>query len=393
MGCVEAKIGPVNSTTIQEDNLSCNHDQDGLLVPILVMLSVCLLVCVFLCIFFIFLEKKINDNIKLESVSVAKTRKSVEIHFEKELDRVTREKERMEIDFDHRVQRSLADKEKAENDLKSSEIHFEKELDKVTREKERMEIEFDQRVQRSLADKEKAENDLKSNLEQSLKVLNLKADDDDAKKRYIDELKKEVEDMSVEMNHMRVAHAKELVEIEDRLKTEYEEKIKRMQEERELDLKQSHKDSKLKTDDDDAKNKYIDELKEEVEEMSVEMNHLRVAHAKELVEIEDRLKTEYEEKIKRMRKERAHEEMRLKQAVADNITEDTLNHHLRMERDRLERELDREVRDHQREKAAMERDIEQRIFLLKLQHKKELRTGHRTEVQSKMESPAVSGEI
>ena len=127
--------------------------------------------------------------------------------------------------------------------------------------------------------------------------------------------------------------------------------------------------------------------------MSVEMNHLRVAHAKELNEIEDSLKTEYEEKIKRMQEERAQEEMRLKQAVADNISEDTLNHHLRMERDRLERELDREVRDHQREKAAMERDIEQKIFLLKLQHEKELRTGHRAEAQSKMESPAVSGEI
>ena len=142
-----------------------------------------------------------------------------------------------------------------------------------------MEIDFDQRVQRSLADKEKAENDLKSNLEHSLKVLNLKADDDDAKKRYIDELKEEVEDMSVEMNHLRAAHAKELNEIEDSLKTEYEEKIKRMQE------------------------------------------------------------------------ERAQEEMRLKQAVADNISEDTLNHHLKMERDRLERELDREVRQkHDREK-------------------------------------------
>ena len=59
------------SPTIEQDNLSSNQDQDGLLVPILVTSSVCLLVCVFLCIFFIFLKKKINKNIKLESESAA----------------------------------------------------------------------------------------------------------------------------------------------------------------------------------------------------------------------------------------------------------------------------------------------------------------------------------
>ena len=61
-------------------------------------------------------------------------------------------------------------------------------------------------------------------------------------------------------------------------------------------------------------------------------------------------------------------------AVHDNLTEVAMNHDLRMEKDRLQRELDRMLRDQQREKEAMERDFDQRDHQKKLEHEKELQT-------------------
>ena len=59
-------------------------------------------------------------------------------------------------------------------------------------------------------------------------------------------------------------------------------------------------------------------------------------------------------------------------AVHDNLTEVAMNHDLRMEKDRLQRELDRMLRDQQREKEAMQRDFDQRVHQKKLEHEKEL---------------------
>ena len=48
-------------------------------------------------------------------------------------------------------------------------------------------------------------------------------------------------------------------------------------------------------------------------------------------------------------------------AVDDHLTEVAVSHEMSMEKDRLKRELQRVVKDHQREKEAMERDFEQRV--------------------------------
>jgi len=136
----------------------------------------------------------------------------------------------------------------------------------------------------------------------------------------------------------------------------------------------------------------IADLNYELEDKNNEITKIEADHTEKLNENENRFKIEYEEKIKKMQEdhdqeiaEKETEKMRLTQFVVDNITDDTVNHQLKMERDRLERELGREVREHQREKEAMERDFEQRIFILKLKHEKELRNGGRNESQSKVE--------
>ena len=117
-------------------------------------------------------------------------------------------------------------------------------------------------------------------------------------------------------------------------------------------------------------------------------------HPKSWISWMKNLQMKREKDVKNLREqnkdiEKETEKMRLTQFVVDNITDDTVNHQLKMERDRLERELGREVREHQREKEAMERDFEQRIFILNLKHEKELRNanGGRNESQSKVEDP------
>ena len=61
-------------------------------------------------------------------------------------------------------------------------------------------------------------------------------------------------------------------------------------------------------------------------------------------------------------------------AVDDHLTEVAVSHDLSMEKDRLKRELERVVKDHQREKEAMERDFDQRVNQEKLNYEKELQS-------------------
>ena len=61
-------------------------------------------------------------------------------------------------------------------------------------------------------------------------------------------------------------------------------------------------------------------------------------------------------------------------AVDDHLTEVAVSHDLSMEKDRLKRELERVVKDHQREKEAMERDFDQRVNQEKLIYEKELQS-------------------
>ena len=101
-------------------------------------------------------------------------------------------------------------------------------------------------------------------------------------------------------------------------------------------------------------------------------------------ELSDFAEREIEKAIERLKAEDAKRKFekridQLEEEIADlnsdiedekyemkKIQEDTVNHQLKMERDRLERELGREVREHQREKEAMERDFEQRIFMSRM---------------------------
>ena len=61
-------------------------------------------------------------------------------------------------------------------------------------------------------------------------------------------------------------------------------------------------------------------------------------------------------------------------AVDDHLTEVAVSHDLSMEKDRLKRELERVLRDHQREKEAEERDFDQRVYQEKLHYEKELQS-------------------
>ena len=51
-----------------------------------------------------------------------------------------------------------------------------------------------------------------------------------------------------------------------------------------------------------------------------------------------------------------------------------MSHDLSMEKDRLKRELERVVKDHHREKEAMERDFDQRVNQEKLNYERELQS-------------------
>jgi len=99
-------------------------------------------------------------------------------------------------------------------------------------------------------------------------------------------------------------------------------------------------------------------------------------------------KIQYESKIKLADDERRREEKKAMElsrqtediqkqrdkAVDDHLTEVAVSHDLSMEKDRLKRELERVVKDHQREKEAMEREFDQRVNQEKLNYEKELQS-------------------
>jgi len=71
---------------------------------------------------------------------------------------------------------------------------------------------------------------------------------------------------------------------------------------------------------------------------------------------------------------RQNEDLRkqMDKAVQDNLEKVAISHDLSMEKERLQRELDRVLRDQQRQKEALERDFDQRVNQKKLEHEKEL---------------------
>jgi len=71
---------------------------------------------------------------------------------------------------------------------------------------------------------------------------------------------------------------------------------------------------------------------------------------------------------------RQNEDLRkqMDKAVQENLEKVAISHDLSMEKERLQRELDRVLRDQQRQKEALERDFDQRVNQKKLEHEKEL---------------------
>ena len=71
---------------------------------------------------------------------------------------------------------------------------------------------------------------------------------------------------------------------------------------------------------------------------------------------------------------RQNEDLRkqMDKAVQENLEKVAISHDLSMEKERLQRELDRVLRDQQRQKEALERDFDQRVTQKKLEHEKEL---------------------
>ena len=59
-------------------------------------------------------------------------------------------------------------------------------------------------------------------------------------------------------------------------------------------------------------------------------------------------------------------------AVQENLAEVTMNHDLSMDKDRLEREYDRLLKDQQREMEVTKRDFVQILVQKDLEHEKEL---------------------
>ena len=59
-------------------------------------------------------------------------------------------------------------------------------------------------------------------------------------------------------------------------------------------------------------------------------------------------------------------------AVQENLTEVAMNHDLSMDKDRLEREYDRLLKDQQREMEVTKRDFVQILVQKDLEHEKEL---------------------
>ena len=98
-----------------------------------------------------------------------------------------------------------------------------------------------------------------------------------------------------------------------------------------------------------------------------EIAEREIEKAIERLKAED-AKRKFEKRIDQLEEEIAdlNSDIEDEKDAMKKIQEDTVNHQLKMERDRLERELGREVREHQREKEAMERDFEQRIFMSRM---------------------------
>ena len=326
--------------------------------------------------------------------------------FDRELRDHHREKEA--IERDHQLQLNMRNLE--HNREMNNERLKAEEAKKIEKRMEKLEEEIDN-LNKEIEDKK-----IKNKYEKKIKKMKEDHDKEIAKERaarnalqqskiqYDRKVKILISVVRSKADHGNMGNNQDLTVENDYLKRNLDREHRDHQLQLNMRNLENYKDMDKVCQAEDAKRKYekrmeqleeeIADLNDELEDKNNEITKIEADHTVELNENENRLKTEYEEKIKKMQDdhdqeiaEKETEKMRLTQFVVDNITDDTVNHQLKMERDRLERELGREVREHQREKEAMERDFEQRIFIINLKHEKELRNanGGRNESQSKVE--------